>query len=178
MSASASSWPWFLCCAPCLVLGAALAVWNRPLPLPAEDSLVRFSGAIERVVVRSDVGGPGFTGAPLDSVYFRLAGVPHEFRYRSGMPKYFEVRDSVAHAIDVWVDERDLGAGAVPIYQLHERNPYEPEEAQVRIDFHEIAERLREAPASWRRVGLWLLAAGAIAAAVGFLLRRHRWASK
>jgi hypothetical protein len=168
-------WPFFALA----VLGSAVgtmfvAVWWPEEP-PAEASLEKVSGTIATVTARGDVAGmPGFTGAAgLESAYFTLDGVAGEFRYPSAFPRFFEVRDRVSVAVDIWIDpaERALDR-PLTVWRIEEHNPYNVIGVETKVSYAEIVETLTRVDSSMVRAGWWLLGGGAVFLALGLLARR------
>jgi hypothetical protein len=168
-------WPFFAVAILAAAIGTTfVAVWWPEAP-PPEASLEKISGTIATVTARGDVPGmPGFTGAAgLESAYFTLEEVPGEFRYPSAFPRFFEVRDRVSVAVDIWIDpaERALER-PLTVWQIEEHNPYNLIGVETKVGYAEIVETLTRVDHSMVRAGWWLLGGSLPFLAAGFLARR------
>ena len=110
----------------------------------------------------------------MTSVYFTLEGVDAELRYPSVNPRYPLVRDYTAVAMDAWVDRADIDSGgAMTIWQIIERSPYNLVVEATDIRYDEIVAHVTRVERSMVRLGSWLLAACAALIALGLTIRRR-----
>jgi len=169
-------WPYyFLAIAIGLAGGAMVYSW-WPAGYPGEDDLVKVSGEIIKVVVRDDISdsSAGAFMPALTAVYFTMKGIEGEFRYPSSHPKYVMVRDFTAVAMDVWVEQAEIGTGRpLTIWAIEERNPYNLVMEATSIGYGDIVGELAETDRSRVEAGGWLLAIAAALLATGFLVQRR-----
>lgn len=167
-------WPFFAVAVLLTGIGAAFVVFWWPEAPPDESALVKVSGEIATVIVKDDVSGAqGAVAAGLQSVHFTLHGMPGEFRYPSTFPRYFEVRDRVAVAVDVWIDPADRDAGRpMTVWQIQEHNPYNTIGVETFVAYADVVETVTRVDRSMVRAGMWLLPAGVPFLALGWLALR------
>jgi hypothetical protein len=167
-------WPFFFVAIAALALGVVfVTVWWPEAP-PLKENLEKVSGKIATVIVRGDLPGmPGMTGGGMESTYFTLEEVEGEFRYPSAFPRYFEVRDRVSVAVDIWIDpaERNLGR-ALTVWQIEEHNPYNVIGVETFVPFEDVIAAMTRVDRSMVRAGWWLLAGSVPFAALGFAATR------
>ncbi|MCP5073772.1 MAG: hypothetical protein GY947_10825 [Rhodobacteraceae bacterium] len=149
---------------------------------PEEENLLRLEGAVETVEIRDDISNTtaGAMWPMLTSVYFTLEGHRGEFRYPYSHPDYFLVRDNTSGALEVWVNESEIGTGVpMTIWQIQEHSSYNYLYPETSIKFETIFALRDKVGTSWRRLAIWLLLAGGGLTATGYLMRRwnqHRGA--
>jgi hypothetical protein len=169
-----AAWPFFALAVIAIGLGGAFVVFWWPEGPPAKESLVMVSGTIDTVIVKDDLSGArGSVSAGLQSVYFTLDGMAGEFRYPSVFPRYFEVRDRVSVAVDVWIDPADRDAGRpMTVWQVQEHNPYNSIGIETFVPYEDVVEALTRVDRSMVRAGTWLLPIGVPFLLLGLLAVR------
>ncbi|MSP84048.1 MAG: hypothetical protein EXQ94_14355 [Alphaproteobacteria bacterium] len=168
-------WPFFALGLVAGAIGIAFVVAWALEPPPEEASLEMVSGTIVAVTTRGDLPGmPGYSGASgLESTYFTLDNVPGEFRYPSAFPRYFEVRDRVSVAVDIWVDPIERAAGGpMTVWQIVEHNPNNIIGKETTVTHAEIVATLLRVDQSMVRAGWWLLGIAAPFMVLGLAARR------
>lgn len=167
-------WPYYALATFSLTVAAVTyALWNPPV-FPEQRDLVKYSGAVDRVQIRDDISGTtaGSVWPMLTSVYFMIEGTEGEFRYPYYHPHYFQVRDSTAGTLDIWVDGTATSDEPRVIWQLREHNSLNIAYPETNITFEEVTGLLTRISRSRLRLALWAFAAFAGFLGVGFVARQ------
>ncbi len=169
-------WPYYFLAIVIGIAGGAIIYAWWPTGYPGEDELVKVSGDIATARIRDDISdsSAGAFMPALTAVYFTMKGIEGEFRYPSSHPKYVMVRDFTAVAMDVWVEQAEIGTGRpMTIWAIEERNPYNLVMEATSIGYGDIVGELAETDRSMVEAGGWLLAIATALLAAGFLVQRR-----
>ena len=166
-------WPYFALALLTGALGAVFLYYNLGSTVPAEQSLQKVSGTVDKVFLIDDLSGASTSiMKPLNSVHFTLAEVEGEFRYPSGWPGYNTIWRQLSFHVDVWVRRSDIGSGEpMVVFRLEQQVPENWIVEPFSISYAQIADSQNRNGQSYVEAGAVLLASSAAFVSIAFLVR-------
>ena len=174
MSKQIPVWPYFFLALLCGVLGSTLLYYNLGSGAPAESSLQKISGNVDKVFLIDDLSGePTMIVKPLNSIHFTLENTEGEFKYPGNSPGYSKLWAQLSFHVDIWVSQSDIGSEKpMVVYRLEQQVPDNWIVEPISVGYQEIAESQDRSGQSHLQFGWVLAASSAGFVFIGLLLRR------
>jgi len=167
-------WPYFFFALLSGAVGITLLYYNLGLDFPAENSLEKISGRVDRVFLIDDLSGkPTTIIKPINSIHFTLEDNEGVFRYPGNWPGYSKLWQQLSFHVDVWVSRSDIGSKKpMVVYRLEQQVPHNWIVEPISIGYHLIADSQDRSGQSQVQVGWVLAVCSAGFVFIGLLLRR------
>ncbi len=109
MSKQIPVWPYFFLALLSGAVGITLLYYNLGSDFPAENSLEKISGRVDRVFLIDDLSGkPTTIIKPINSIHFTLEDKEGVFRYPGNWPGYSKLWYQLSFHVDIWVPRSDI----------------------------------------------------------------------
>ena len=168
-----SVWPCYAYALLFGALGAVFLYYNLDPGFPAQKSLQKVGGTIDKLFLIDDLSGERTSiMKPMNSIHFTLEEVDGEFRYPSSWPGYNMIWRQLSFHVDVWVEKSALGkAEPMVVYELEQTVPENWVVEPFSVSYSQIAETQDHSGRTYVYTGAGFLATSAVLVLVAILVR-------
>ena len=166
-------WPYFFLALLSGAVGITLLYYNLGPDFPAENSLEKISGRVDRVFLIDDLSGkPTTIIKPINSIHFTLEDNEGVFRYPGNWPGYSKLWHQLSFHVDIWVPRSDIeNKNPRVVYRIEQQVPDNWVVEPFSFSYQQIAASQGRSGQSYVQVGWVLTAASAGFVVVALMVR-------
>lgn len=166
-------WPYFFLALLSGAVGITLLYYNLDPDFPAENSLEKISGRVDRVFLIDDLSGkPTTIIKPINSIHFTLEDNEGVFRYPGSWPGYSKLWRQLSFHVDIWVRRSNIeNKNPRVVYRIEQQVPDNWVVEPFSFSYQQIAASQSRSGQSYVQVGWVLTAASAGFVVIALMVR-------